>query len=219
MYGCFSNLFRLDKGLYHFITVNNLFTYAIDEFTVKGREVNSLATYALWEWHFLKKEATDNSSILYKVIHNRNYEQLEGLIQISKTSKWLNTVEKIFIVKELLKVISNSEAFNAIYAKLLWLLEDVDELNDEIADLANIISRNLINSSHTLYYYMKHIFKTADSDLPLAGDIVTTILKNKYIVAPYDQGLVVFVNKLYDAGYKGAADEICILVSEKNPYY
>lgn len=215
LYGCFSNFLELDRRLYDFLTANNLFTSAIDEFTIEGREVDSLSTYALWEWYFLKKEPIDDNSILYKIIHNKNYQQLSSLIQITKRSKWFGNYEKKFIVKELLKTINNIESLNQIYAKLLWLLEDVNELNEEVADLVKTISQDLINSSPNLYSYMQHIFKLADSNLALAGNIIASILRSKQIIALYDKSLVVFTNKLYDAGYKGAADEICILVSEK----
>ncbi len=216
LHGCFSGLFQKSRNVYDFLKANNVFSKAVEELTSKGREVDSLTTYALYEWHFLKIDITKENSILNEIFLKQNFEQLDSFVRESRITKWLNDEEKKTVIKHLLNIIRNKESLNSIYGKLLWLLEDINELNNEIADIVKIISQNLSNNKYHLNHYMKHVFKLADTNLLLAGNIITDILQSKQMIIPYDESLVVFVNKLYNADYNDIANEICITASDKN---
>ena len=154
-----------------------------------------------------------DTGLLFKMFKKPNKEQLASFVHVAKKSKWLTAERTKFLVRQILRVIKNQRDLEPLYSDLLWFLEDVKIIDEDLFGLVDEVTDNEIANSGTVYYYIRHIFKVADTNLFLAARIIEKITRIENMSVPGQEDLLNFVTKLYESGNKELADEICVLVS------
>ncbi len=209
------------KDLYFLLRENGHYTKALQtEFSdahIPERLVQHICIGYLEDWERLN----DNSSLISKLIENKNVNQLSSIVSFfwrlrdKLTDKIKAKVKPIW--KALFELLSQNEE-NSEYQKIIsnlskWLTL-IDEIDEQALDWLKLSAKYIqadFNTSFFIEYLSKHVAKTPAK----IGEIYLEMLKVGVFPEYKKEDIQEIVRILYDQDQNKIADRICNLYLAK----
>jgi hypothetical protein len=152
---------------------------------------------------------------LGSVLKKGNPTQIEKLVEMLWLFKTVPADKFIILWDALLDItFTNPKKFAIAIKSLTWLIDLVNEINDEICNrLMRSVACFEINDREA-YSFIRSIFKVSDTNLKNGGTLLLATLRKTELTAFMDDTYNTFVEKLYRNDLKKIADDICLYVGD-----
>lgn len=209
-----SPLYQPDQSFYKLLKAGNYFELALDRYTESDGRLTRVMNYGLLEWQAWSVPINDPNAILNIVLEKKIPGQFMELIKVVDRNKFVSNDLVKSLWQKILDATGSEARFNDVCSYLLILGDHTNELDKDTCNLILSTIDKISAESQSSTILTRKIYKIADTNLPMAADIIIRLFE-KDIAKPYfETELQGFTRKLFTNGLKEKANQLCILVSD-----
>lgn len=204
---------------FEFLRKHDLATVVLAHFQQPGPTLNRLLKLALTELFYHDKNAIkEPSSIIYKILANKEPTQLLSLVQMCQRADYVSIKELLQLWNELLQICEADPAkFKEAFSELAALISKVDSISPEVLGLVEK-SFNQLDIGTPTYTLVRYLIKLPSDNPQSIAELLIRIWKKTGVRPFVTDDLKEFVGQLYQAGHYGVADELCNFVASLGIY-
>lgn len=213
-----NGVYRIDKNLFKLLNEHHIFEIALDRYPDETGTLSQVMSFGLHEWQFGNISPDEGKGILFAVLQRANPHHFKELIEVTFKTKALSLPLIKILWQKMLTAAEGKPGFENVYPNMLWFAEVYKIFDEGIFQLASQTIEKIEAGNRDVYSFTRHIYEVGDANLEMASELIRRMLE-KGITQPYfDRELQNFVTKLFKAGMKDRANEICVLVSDMGSF-